>query len=215
MRYEFRGDPSEMFAQFFGAGFARQRSAGEGGLGGMGDLFGGGAGGARREGQRLQPPVVQVALGCSLEDLYRGAAGVRRLYVHGDAAHAHLVAVVEAEGAPSEERLLAEFGRLATAAGRPRHERISGVVLSQERFSQAAGCDGRGRRAPGRPRVPRGPAERPADDGGDAGAAGSGRGCQGPRPWGDLGAILGDLGTILGRFGSPKGVALGGLLELK
>ena len=71
MRYEFRGDPSEMFAQFFGAGFARQRSAGEGGLGGMGDLFGG-AGGARREGQRLQRPVVQVALGCSLEDLYRG-----------------------------------------------------------------------------------------------------------------------------------------------
>ena len=44
----------------------------------------------------------------TLEDLYRGAAGVRRLYVHGDAAHAHLVAVVEAEGAPSEERLLAE-----------------------------------------------------------------------------------------------------------
>ena len=40
MRYEFRGDPSEMFAQFFGAGFARQRSAGEGGLGGLGDLFG-------------------------------------------------------------------------------------------------------------------------------------------------------------------------------
>ena len=75
----------------------------------------------------------------TLEDLYRGAAGVRLLYVHGDAAHAHLVAVVEAEGAPSEERLLAEFGRLATAAGRPRHERISGVVLSQERFSQAAG----------------------------------------------------------------------------
>ena len=37
------------------------------------------------------------------------------------------------------ERLLAEFDRLATAAGRPRHERISGVVLSQERFSQAAG----------------------------------------------------------------------------
>ena len=72
MRYEFRGDPSEMFAQFFGAGFARQRSAGEGGLGGLGDLFGGGAGGARREGQRLQRPVVQVALGCSLEDLYRG-----------------------------------------------------------------------------------------------------------------------------------------------
>ena len=78
MRYEFRGDPSEMFAQFFGAGFARQRSAGEGGLGGMGDLFGR-AGGARREGQRLQRPVVQVALGCSLEDLYRGCTKKLRI----------------------------------------------------------------------------------------------------------------------------------------
>jgi len=73
MRYEFRGDPNEMFAQFFNMGNRRQRSAGEGGLGGgLEDLFGGGMGGMRQEGRPLQRPAVTVALGCTLEDLYRG-----------------------------------------------------------------------------------------------------------------------------------------------
>ena len=66
----------------------------------------------------------------ALEDLYRGAAGVQLLFVHGDASHEHLVAVVDTgdDKQRSEAALLAEFHRLAAAANRPRHERISGMV---------------------------------------------------------------------------------------
>ncbi|KAJ8600930.1 hypothetical protein CTAYLR_005053 [Chrysophaeum taylorii] len=76
MHYEFRGDPSEIFARFFHNGFERQRSFGEGTpFGNIQDLFG------RMEGQRLgkRKPVVVVDLKCTLEDLYRG--GTKRLKI--------------------------------------------------------------------------------------------------------------------------------------
>ena len=77
----------------------------------------------------------------ALEDLYRGAAGVQLLFVHGDASHEHLVAVVDTgdDKQRSEAALLAEFHRLAAAANRPRHERISGVVVAAAPFSQENG----------------------------------------------------------------------------
>lgn len=69
--YQFRGDPSEMFARFFQGGFERQRSFGHGEP--FADFFGG-----RMEGQRFgsvpkRRPSVAVEVGVSLEDAYRGA----------------------------------------------------------------------------------------------------------------------------------------------
>mmetsp|Transcript_29099 Transcript_29099/g.93856 ORF Transcript_29099/g.93856 Transcript_29099/m.93856 type:complete len:358 (-) Transcript_29099:224-1297(-) len=92
VRYEFRGDPREIFARFFQGGFERNRSFGEGSpFDGFDDLFAAGAGGTRMEGARVggggvpggfgrggvapnkRPSVVVKNLHCTLEELYRGA----------------------------------------------------------------------------------------------------------------------------------------------
>lgn len=77
----------------------------------------------------------------ALEELYRAAAGVVRLFLHGDATHSHLAAVVEVvDGAShSPAGLVAAFGELAAAAGKPAHEHVRAVVLATAPFSLAAG----------------------------------------------------------------------------
>ena len=77
----------------------------------------------------------------ALEELYRAAAGVVQLLVHGDASHSHLAAVVEVVDATahSAEGLVAAFGALAVAGGRPAHEYVRAVVVAGAPFSLAAG----------------------------------------------------------------------------
>lgn len=73
MRYEFRGDPNDMFARFFRGGLERTNSAGEGGFEDVFEM--GGFGGLRKKMPvRKRRPVVTVAVGCALEDLYNGTA---------------------------------------------------------------------------------------------------------------------------------------------
>ena len=84
VRYEFRGDPREIFARFFQGGFERNRSFGEGSpFDGFEEIFAGGAprmegarfggGGTPFAQKRKANPSVVVNLHCTLEELYRGA----------------------------------------------------------------------------------------------------------------------------------------------
>ena len=79
----------------------------------------------------------------ALEDLYRAAAGVDAVFIHGDSSHSHLVAVVEARGSRSAEAtaegLVKSFAEMAASAGTAAHERVRAVVLAEAPFSVAAG----------------------------------------------------------------------------
>ena len=75
--YEFRGDPADIFAQFFSGGFKRQNSFGEtpfDGHGGLEEMLAGmgGGGGGRPKARRCHLPEREHTLPCTLEELYRG-----------------------------------------------------------------------------------------------------------------------------------------------
>ena len=86
-----------------------------------------------------------------------------QLFLHGDATHSHLAAVVEVvDGAShSPAGLVAAFGEPAAAAGKPAPEHVRAVVLAPAPLSLAPGTThGTGkpvrpdiRSAPGRRRV--------------------------------------------------------------
>jgi len=67
-RYEFRGDPNEMFANFFGTSFQRQRSFDESPFASMFESMHM----PHNMQKRPRVPQAQINLGCTLEELYQG-----------------------------------------------------------------------------------------------------------------------------------------------